>query len=104
MEISNTIVFRFDSPEDASIFYHSFMPEFHSIPMKRSTWDMSSPDPTSAEISLQIVSEDATAFRATINSVLIFAHVVEKTLNLIFDSSIQSSIQSSSKENSLDEK
>lgn len=87
MEISTTIVFRFDSPKGASIFYKSFMPEFHSIPMKRSSWDISSPDPTSAEITLQIVSEDATAFRATINSVIVFAHVVEKTLDLTFQTS-----------------
>lgn len=86
MKLSSTVVFRFDSPEDASIFYHSFMPEFHSIPMKRSTWDISSPEPTSNEITLQIESEDATAFRATINSVIIFAHAVEKTLNLTFHS------------------
>ncbi len=87
MKLSSTVVFRFDSPDDASIFYHSFMPEFHSIPMKRSTWDISSPELTSNEITLQIVSEDATAFRATINSVIIFAHAVEKTLNLTFHSS-----------------
>ena len=81
MKLSSTVVFRFDSPDEAVIFYQSFMPEFHSIPMKRSTWTITAPDPALSEISLQIESADATAFRATINSLIIFAHAVEKSLD-----------------------
>ena len=82
MQITTEISFNFNTPEDAKIFYSSFMPEFHDMPQKRSIWHVSPLIKESSEIKFKIQSEDATAFRATINSLIQFAHVVEKTLNL----------------------
>ena len=82
MKIINSIKFEFNSPSDAEIFYQSFIPEFQDMPMKRSKWTISKPKADSSEIFFQIESEDATAFRATINSLIQFANIVEKTINL----------------------
>ncbi len=83
MKIISSIKFEFNSPNDAEIFYKSFIPEFQDMPMKRSKWTISNPKADSNDIIFQINSEDATAFRATINSLIQFANIVEKTLNLI---------------------
>ena len=82
MKIISSIKFEFNSPNDAEIFYKSFIPEFQDIPMKRSKWTISSPKADSNEINFQIESQDATAFRATINSLIQFANIVEKSINL----------------------
>ena len=82
MKIINSIKFQFVTDENANIFYTSFMPEFVDMPMKRSKWSISPPSPDSNEIIIEIESEDATAFRATINSLIQFAYVVEETINL----------------------
>ena len=82
MKIISSIKFEFNSAKDAEIFYRSFIPEFRDMPMKRSKWTISEPKVDSNEILFQIDSEDATAFRATINSLIQFANIVEKTINL----------------------
>ncbi len=82
MKIFNTITFRFENPNNASIFYNSFLPEFEDMPLKRSKWEICHPDQNLNEIIFKIQSEDATAFRATINSLVQFANIVEKTINL----------------------
>ncbi len=82
MKIISLIKFEFDTPSDAEIFYQSFIPEFQDIPMKRSKWTISNPKADSNEINFQIDSEDATAFRATVNSLIQFANIVEKTIKL----------------------
>jgi len=82
MKILNSIEFEFNSPSDAEIFYKSFMPEFQDMPMKRSKWTISNLEASSNKIFFQIESEDATAFRATINSLIQFANIVEKTIKL----------------------
>ncbi|UYP46262.1 hypothetical protein NEF87_002547 [Candidatus Lokiarchaeum ossiferum] len=82
MKISTQISFQFDSPEDAQIFYASFLPEFNDMPLKRSHWQVNPPKSESSVIQFHIHAEDATAFRATINSLIQFAHIVEKTIHL----------------------
>ena len=82
MKIISSIKFEFNSAGDAEIFYKSFIPEFQDIPMKRSKWTISNPKVDSNEIIFQIESEDATAFRATVNSLIQFANIVEKTIKL----------------------
>ena len=82
MKIISSIKFEFNSASEAEIFYKSFIPEFQDMPMKRSKWTISNPKVDSNEIIFQIDSEDATAFRATINSLIQFANIVEKTINL----------------------
>jgi len=82
MKIISSIKFEFNSPKDAEIFYKSFIPEFQDMPMKRSKWTISEPKVDSKKIIFQIDSQDATAFRATINSLIQFANIVEKTINL----------------------
>ena len=80
MRILSSIKFEFNSASDAEIFYESFIPEFQDMPMKRSKWTISNPKVDSNEILFQINSEDATAFRATVNSLIQFANIVEKTI------------------------
>ena len=82
MKIISSIKFEFNTASDAEIFYKSFIPEFQDMPMKRSKWTISTPKADFNEIIFQIESEDATAFRATINSLIQFANIVEKTIKL----------------------
>lgn len=85
MKITTQISFQFDSPEDAQIFYTSFLPEFNDMPLKRSQWQVNPPESDSPVIQFNIQAEDATAFRATINSLIQFAHIVEKTIHLTYE-------------------
>lgn len=88
MKADSNLKLTFDSAEHAVIFYQSFMPEFYDTPMKRSVWtikraqdgDESVPP---NEVHFEINSKDLTAYRATINSLIIFANMVEKTLHLV---------------------
>ena len=82
MKIQATLRFIFNSRENASIFLQSFNPEAAQLPMKRSTFTTFQEDAT---IRFEITSEDAVAFRATMNSFLQFAHTVEKTVLLVSD-------------------
>ena len=59
------------------------MPEFDDMPLKRSKWQVHSSKSDQSQIEFQIESEDGTAFRATINSLIQFANIVEKTLQVI---------------------
>ena len=83
MKINSTIQFEFKSPENLQIFYQSFLPEFSDLPMKRSKWVIKDPEPATSTLVFSIESEDATAFRATINSLLQFAHIVEKSIEFV---------------------
>ena len=85
MKIDTQISFHFDSYEDAHIFYTSFLPEFNDMPLKRSRWQVQPPSTSSSAIQFDIHAEDATAFRATINSLIQFAHIVEKTIHLTYE-------------------
>lgn len=58
------------------------MPEFDRTNMKRSTWVVKTPSSTEPLLIFQIQADDATAFRATINSLIQFASIVERTLEL----------------------
>lgn len=64
------------------------MPEFDTLPMKRSKWSVQPPTNTTSDIIFNISSEDGTAFRATINSLIQFANVVENSLGLVVGKTI----------------
>ncbi|MHA1777367.1 MAG: hypothetical protein DRO88_00340 [Promethearchaeia archaeon] len=83
MQITTEVKFIFNTIEHRDIFFKSFLPEFKGFNAKRSSWQIYPINPDSAHINFQIQAEDATAFRATINSLIQFASVVEKTLNLV---------------------
>ena len=83
MHVASNLNLQFKTPEDADIFYQSFMPEFDTLPMKRSQWQISHSPESPCDILFDINSDDETAFRATINSVIQFAHVIEVTINLV---------------------
>ena len=83
MEISTSITFSFASAENATIFYQSFLPEYKDMPMKRSQWQMHPPQAGENLIQFDITATDVTAFRATLNSLIQFAGVVERTLQLL---------------------
>jgi KEOPS complex subunit Pcc1 len=70
--------------DNAQIFYTSFIPEFSDMPMKRSKWKIFPPEKQndSEVVIFEIESEDAVAFRATINSIIQFAHIIEKTVTM----------------------
>lgn len=79
MKIQATLRFQFESEDIATIFLKSFSPEIKQIPMKRTTWSF---EQQGSEVLFEIRSEDAIAFRATINSLLQFAHTVERTVQI----------------------
>lgn len=79
IKIDSDLNFSFKSKEDASIFLESFSPEIQALPMKRSTFEVRQEENL---IRFKIHSDDAVAFRATINSFLQFAHTVEQTINI----------------------
>ena len=79
MKIQATLRFQFESEASATIFLRSFSPEMAQLPMKRTTWTVNQ---HSSEIIFEIQSDDAIAFRATLNSLLQFAHIVEKTVQV----------------------
>ena len=82
MKISDKIVLHFNTPADATIFFKSFIHEHQSLPNKRSSSKMIRSDESSYG-TFQIEAEDATAFRATINSIVQLAHVVDQTITII---------------------
>lgn len=83
MQLTTNIRLEFVSPENAAIFYQSFLPEFHDMPMKRSAWHIEPLLDGSTTVTVSIHAEDATAFRATVNSLVQFASIVERTLKLV---------------------
>ncbi len=83
MKIENVLTFRFETAETASIFYSSFAPEIEDSVLKRSSWEVAPPDPASSVVIFTIYADDATAFRATVNSVIQIAHIVEKTVHIV---------------------
>lgn len=83
MKITNEINLEFHQIENRDIFYRSFLPEFKDFNVKRSAWQISSIIPNSKSLTFRIQAEDATAFRATINSLILFANIVEKTIDLV---------------------
>ena len=87
MDITDQLQLTFHSQNEAQIFYKSFIPEVASMPMKRSTWHISPPD-EHGRISIHITAKDAIAYRATINSVIQMAYLVEKTISIIESHSI----------------
>ena len=83
MQVQTSLRLHFNSPEDAKIFYRAFMPEFNTLPMKRSKWNVQPPSENTSDITFEINSEDGTAFRATVNSLIQFANVVDISIGLI---------------------
>lgn len=82
MRISTSISLEFASAEKAHIFYQSFIPEFNDMPMKRSSWTIRPFQPLDQKLTFDIKADDATAFRATINSLIQFASIVERTFSI----------------------
>ena len=82
MKVSDKLVLHFLSPSDATIFLRSFLPEDTTLPNKRSQWKITTEE-TSADISFDIEADDLTAFRATINSIIQMAYIVDTTLKTV---------------------
>jgi tRNA threonylcarbamoyladenosine modification (KEOPS) complex Pcc1 subunit len=83
MLVEANLRLKFSTAENAAAFLTSFMPEAANLPMKRSRWTINQ---QGSDIIFEIQSEDAVAFRATINSFLQFAHGVEKTIDVVEES------------------
>jgi tRNA threonylcarbamoyladenosine modification (KEOPS) complex Pcc1 subunit len=82
MKVKDHLSLQFSSPIYASIFFRSFSPEIDSLPMKRSSLQIYPPRGES-DIKIIIHAQDAVAFRATINTLIQTAYIVEKTLQII---------------------
>jgi len=78
--INCTLSLKFDTEEDATIFYTSFMPEHGTIPRKRTEVDLKQ---SADNIIFTIKAKDVTAFRATINSILQFGNIVFKVIEKV---------------------
>ncbi len=71
---------KFKSEEDANIFYTSYLPEYQSIPRKRTQTSIKL---TSNKVIFSILAKDLTAFRATLNSIMQFGNVVFKIIEKV---------------------
>ena len=78
--IDCTFSIKFDTEQDASIFYNSYIPEHGKIPKKRSEISLHQ---STDKIIFAINAKDVTAFRATINSILQFGNVVYKIIEKV---------------------
>ncbi len=71
---------KFDTQEDATIFYSSYMPEHGTLPRNRSHVSLQQ---SGENIIFTIKSKDVTAFRASINSILQFGNIVFKVVEKV---------------------
>jgi KEOPS complex subunit Pcc1 len=78
--INCNLSMKFNTEEDASIFYNSYMPEHEKIPKKRSKISVHQ---SMDEIIFEIKAKDVVAFRASINSILQFGNVVFKIIEKV---------------------
>ncbi|MHA1109957.1 MAG: KEOPS complex subunit Pcc1 [Promethearchaeota archaeon] len=78
--INCSLSLKFDTEEDATIFYTSFMPEHGTIPRKRTEVAL---EQSKENIIFTIKAKDVTAFRATINSILQFGNIVFKVIEKV---------------------
>ncbi len=83
MKITSTLTFYFSSSENATIFYRSFTPELADLPMKRSELKITHYQPEDSHITFEITADDAIGYRATMNSLIQAAHIVEQTINFV---------------------
>ena len=82
MIIQDTLQLEFNTVLHADIFLQSFLPEAEGMPMKRAKWQFQRTD-DSRVVKIHITAQDAIAYRATINSLIQLAYVVETTINII---------------------
>lgn len=85
IRVHDQLRFVFPSPEFARIFLDAFMPEVPTMPLKRTRIDVGIDPASPAEVRFTVDADDVVAFRATINSFLQFANVVEGTVQLVTD-------------------
>ncbi|MFX0104512.1 MAG: KEOPS complex subunit Pcc1 [Candidatus Hodarchaeota archaeon] len=79
--IKSTIEFQFNSSQIRDISYNSFLPEFNKLQTKRSEVFMEKKNDSS--IIFKIISNDVTAFRASINEIISFGKVITNSLNIV---------------------
>ena len=78
--ITSNLSLHFNTEEDASIFYTSYLPEHGKVPKKRSQVSVQQKEKV---IEFSIDAKDITAYRATINSILQFGNVVYKIVEKV---------------------
>lgn len=66
--------------ENAAIFYDAFIPELATMPTRRSSLEINQQN---NRIIFDLKAKDITAFRATVNSILQFANVVDGLVEYI---------------------
>ena len=79
-EIKTNISIDFDSVEEAKIVYESVLLEFETSPDFRSTMDIMLSDKS---IIINILSEDATSLRASVNSAIKWIKLSHELVDLL---------------------
>jgi tRNA threonylcarbamoyladenosine modification (KEOPS) complex Pcc1 subunit len=83
MRVKSKLELIFTSENDAQIFYQAFLPDLNAIPMKRSKIELDPPNHSSNSVYFSIDADDGIAYRATINSLIQFANIVDQTLSQV---------------------
>ncbi|MFW9998972.1 MAG: KEOPS complex subunit Pcc1 [Candidatus Hermodarchaeota archaeon] len=82
--INSSIEFKFESSKIRDISYNSFLPEFKKLQTKRSQISMEKMN--DKRIVFVIISNDITAFRASVNEIISFGKVITNSLKIVDNS------------------
>ncbi|MFX0154344.1 MAG: KEOPS complex subunit Pcc1 [Candidatus Hodarchaeota archaeon] len=82
--INSSIAFKFESSKIRDISYNSFLPEFKKLQTKRSQISMEKMN--DKRIVFVIISNDITAFRASVNEIISFGKVITNSLKIVDNS------------------
>ena len=78
--LESTIEFNFENSHLRDISYNSFIPEINKLHTNRSKVLIEKKD--QQKLIFQIDSNDITAFRASMNEIISFGKIIEKTMQL----------------------
>ncbi|MFX1364721.1 MAG: KEOPS complex subunit Pcc1 [Promethearchaeota archaeon] len=82
--IKSMIEFIFKSTKKRDISYNSFLPEFKKLQTKRS--EVSVEKKKDNTIVFNLICNDITAFRASINEIISFGKVIDDTIRIVENS------------------
>ena len=84
-QINSEIEIDLDTEEQAKIIYESVLPEFKTSPDYRSNLNLKQKD---NKLIISIDAEDATSFRASINSAIKWIKLSQEINELIYDKNL----------------
>ena len=83
VKVHDQLTLYFENNAHVEIFMEAFLPETNRKTMKRSTMEITAHYGLKPHIKVEIRAQDLIAFRATINSVIVSADTVQRTLALV---------------------